>query len=97
MNIYLVLPLICLLLYACETHKRKNQTSNIDSTCILLDSSTKNSSFHTFWGIDSIVKSNYVFIDSIDSISINRRVFEAKYLTAHKGRANIQHYIKNIK
>lgn len=94
MKINLVLPLFCLLLYLCESHKKEYHTSNtnIDSDCISIDSSAKIFAFHYFWGIDSIVKSNYAFIDSIDTISISRHVFEAKYLTAHKGRANIQRF-----
>jgi len=92
MNSYLVLIFISLSVFACEKNKKEHQASNsnIDSSTSISDSTDV--LFNSFWGIDSIVKINYAFVDSIDSIYISRHVFEAVYLAAHKGRANIKRF-----
>jgi hypothetical protein len=83
------------LIFGCQNHKKEYQTSNhkIGSASITISNSTVNSPFHSIWGIDSIVKSNYVFVDSvIDSIFIGRSVSEAMYLSAWKGKKHMQHF-----
>jgi hypothetical protein len=95
MRLFLFLAPICLLILGCQTSKREGQVSNqkIDSATISASNTNSRSSFHSIWGIDSIVKSNYVFVDSvIDSISISRHVFKAMYLSAWKGMSYIQYF-----
>lgn len=78
------------LLLGCNLHKTipeapKKSTDSANTTTAY---NATQPSFYSFWGIDSIVKINHTFFDTIDSITISKSTFEAVYLTSHKGRAN---------
>lgn len=91
MNIRPLQAVAFVLLLGCNFHKAIPEApkKSADSANTTKAYSTTQASFFSFWGIDSIVKINHTFFDTIDSITIGKSTFEAIYLTSHKGGANI--------